>query len=246
MSLDRAIRTTGQRTNGRLRHTPDDMYTATGRRALRVRNGIQIRHSHNRKAGGPQGQAILRATCVPLPGGKGRSLMARFLTTVLLCFLLHLALTAGTGDLGIWNKGELLTGAVLSLLVGALAGPALPHGWPQVLNPRRWGLFLLYLFGPFFWAMAKANVDVVYRVITGRIKPGIVRISPKLSNDVSTTLLANSITLTPGTLSVEVDQKSNDLFIHWIYVDESVLGKTPRDYRGICGSFPQWARRIAG
>lgn len=172
--------------------------------------------------------------------------MAKFVTTTLLSFLLYLALTTGSGQVGIWNRGELLTGVVLSLLVGAVAGPALPSGWAKVLDPRRWGLFLLYLIGPFFWAMAKANLDVVYRVITGRINPGIVRIAPQLPNDVSTTLLANSITLTPGTLSVEVDEKSNDLFIHWINVDESVLGKTPRDYRGICGSFPRWARRIAG
>jgi len=172
--------------------------------------------------------------------------MARFLTTAFLCFLLHLALTAGTGDLGIWNRGELLTGLVLSLLVAALVGPVVPRGWAKVLDPRRWGLFLIYLIGPFFFAMAQANADVVYRVITGRIKPGIVRIAPHMPNDVSATLLANSITLTPGTLSVEVDEKTNDLYIHWINVDEAVLRTTPRDSRAICGNFPQWARRIAG
>jgi multicomponent Na+:H+ antiporter subunit E len=171
--------------------------------------------------------------------------MSRFLTTFLLSFLLYLALTTGTGHVGIWNTGELVTGLILSLLVGALVGPVLPGGWAKVLHPRRWLVLLVYLVGPFFWAMAKANLDVVYRVITGNIKPGIVRIAPRLPNDVSTTLLANSITLTPGTLTVEVDEKTNDLFIHWINVDEAVLRRTPRDHSGICGSFPQWARRIA-
>ena len=170
--------------------------------------------------------------------------MARFLTTAFLCFVLYLALTTGTGDVGIWNRGELLTGLVLSLLVASLVGRFLPRGWAKVLEPRRWGLMLIYLVGPFFWAMARANVDVVYRVITGRIKPGIVRIAPHLPNDVSTTLLANSITLTPGTLSVEVDEKSNDLFIHWINVDEAALAESR--CKAICGSFPTWARRIAG
>ena len=172
--------------------------------------------------------------------------MARFITTTLFCFLLYLALTTGTGHVGIWTSGELLTGLVLSILVGAIAGPALPRGWAKVLDPRRWVLLIIYLVGPFFWAMAKANLDVVYRVITGRIKPGIVRIAPRMPNDVSATLLANSITLTPGTLTVEVDEKTNDLYVHWIHVDEAALKRTPRDYRGICGSFPEWARRIAG
>lgn len=173
-------------------------------------------------------------------------MIARFATSVLLCFLLYLTLTTGTGDVGIWNRGELTTGLILSVLVGALVVRVIPPGWVKVLNPRRWGLFLVYLIGPFFWAMTKANLDVVYRVITGRIKPGIVRITPQLPNDVSTTLLANSITLTPGTLTVEVDEKTNDLFIHWINVDEAALKQTPRDCSGICGTFPQWARRIAG
>ncbi len=172
--------------------------------------------------------------------------MARFFTTTLLCFLLYLALTTSTGDVAIWNGGELVTGLILSMLVAAFVGPALPRGWAKVLAPRRWGTLFIYLIGPFFFAMAKANVDVVYRVITGKIKPGIVRIAPGMPNDVSTTLLANSITLTPGTLSVEVDEKTNDLFIHWINVDEAALKQTPRDFSGICGSFPQWARRIAG
>jgi len=172
--------------------------------------------------------------------------MARFLTTSTLSFLLYLALTTGTGHIGIWNKGELLTGIALSILVGAVAGPALPRSWAKVLNPRRWCLFFIYLIGPFFLALTQANLDVVYRVITGKIKPGIVHISPGMPNDAAATFLANSITLTPGTLSVEIDEKSNDLFVHWINVDESVLDKVPRDYSNICGNFPKWARRIAG
>ena len=68
------------------------------------------------------------------------------------------------------------------------------------------------------------------RVITGKINPGIVRISPKLKTDLGVTLLANSITLTPGTLTVDIDEKTNDLYVHWIAVKEEALKKTPRDY----------------
>jgi multicomponent Na+:H+ antiporter subunit E len=112
------------------------------------------------------------------------------------------------------------------------------------MNPKRWVTFLAYLF-PFFLAMAKANVDVAYRVITGRINPGIVKIDPKLENDMSLTILANSITLTPGTLSVDVKPETNELFVHWINIDPKVLKDMPRDYHPICQTFPDWARRIA-
>ncbi len=169
----------------------------------------------------------------------------RFATSALLCFILYLGLTTGTGSVGIWSQAELTIGLVLSLMAAALTTRIMPQGWARALDPRRWALLALYVVGPFFWAMARANFDVVYRVITGRIKPGIVRISPGLTNDASVAFLADSITLTPGTLTVEVDEKTNDLFVHWINVDESALGTTSR-CRAICGTFPAWARRIAG
>ncbi len=171
--------------------------------------------------------------------------MARFAATSVLAFILYLVLTTATGSVGIWNPIEIAIGVAFALLVAALTRNLIGDGWERILSPRRWVLFVIYLLGPFLWAMTKANVDVVYRVITGRIKPGIVRISPELKNDASITLLANSITLTPGTLTVEVDEKTNDLFIHWINVDESLLERIPRDCKPICGGFPKWARRIA-
>jgi len=67
-----------------------------------------------------------------------------------------------------------------------------------------------------------------------------LKISPDLKTDASITFLANSITLTPGTLSVDIDEKNNDLYIHWI----NVTSVKP-EIEEICGTFPKWARRIA-
>ena len=115
----------------------------------------------------------------------------------------------------------------------------------RMANPVRWFRFIAYIFGPFFVGMAKANVDVAYRVITGKINPGIVKISPDLKTDLGITMLANSITLTPGTLSVDIDEEKNDLYIHWINVKKGALQKKPVDYKFVCGEFPKWIRRIA-
>lgn len=107
------------------------------------------------------------------------------------------------------------------------------------LNPVRWFQFLHYVFGPFAKALLEANLDVAKRVITGEIRPGIVKVNPGLTNDLSKTLLANSITLTPGTLTVDVDNEGN-YYVHWIYVsDENPSGED------IYGSFGMWARRLA-
>ena len=72
------------------------------------------------------------------------------------------------------------------------------------------------------------------------INPGIVKMPTGLKTDLGITLLADSITLTPGTLSVDIDEKNNDLYIHWI----NVTTLKPTTYH-ICANFPQWIRRIA-
>lgn len=169
----------------------------------------------------------------------------RFLITAVVAYLLYLILTIGSGNLLLWNSAELIIGAIFALAVAALVKNRYLAKSLRMLNPVRWFIWLIYLF-PFFFAMAQANVDVAYRVLTGRINPGIVKISPNLKNDMALTILANSITLTPGTLSVDVDEETNDLYVHWINVQPDVLKEMPRDYHPICKSFPDWARRIAG
>jgi len=169
----------------------------------------------------------------------------RFLITAVVAYLLYLVLTIGSGTLLLWNEAELIIGAIFALVVAALVKNRYLKKSLRMLNPVRWFLWLVYLF-PFFFAMAQANIDVAYRVLTGRINPSIVKISPNLKNDMALTILANSITLTPGTLSVDVDEETNDLYVHWINIKPEVLKKMPRDYHPICNSFPDWARRIAG
>ena len=70
----------------------------------------------------------------------------------------------------------------------------------------------------FVWECLKANFDVAYRVLHPRmpIKPGIVRVELGLKSEIAKTILANSITMTPGTISV--DLVDNVLYVHWIYV----------------------------
>ena len=171
--------------------------------------------------------------------------MIAFLVTSAFTFLVYLLLTTASGNLFLWSKEELIIGAIFALIVGAILRNMFFKENLRMLNPKRWLLCLAYVLGPFFWGMAKANIDVAYRVITGRINPGIVRISPELKTDLGILMLANSITLTPGTLSVDIDEETNNLYVHWINVKEEALTKMPRDYKWVCATFPDWVRRIA-
>ena len=98
---------------------------------------------------------------------------------------------------------------------------------------------MAYIFGPFLFALIKANIDVALRIITGRVKPGIVKISTGITSGLGQTVLADSITLTPGTMTVDIDETNGDLYIHWINVTD--LNPTEED---IYGSFGDWVRRM--
>jgi len=172
--------------------------------------------------------------------------MIAFVITTIISFITYLLLTTGSGSLlGLWSIEEILIGLILSLITGFITQGLFVKDNKRMANPVRWILFLGYLIGPFFISLAKANIDVAYRVITGKIRPGIVKIKPDLKTDLGITMLANSITLTPGTLSVDIDEDTNELYIHWINVDDEALKKKPVDCKYVCSNFPKWIRRIA-
>ncbi len=164
-----------------------------------------------------------------------------FAASFLWSLIVYLLLTAGSGNIIAWSPAELIAGVVIAAIIGYATRNIMDERLEYFFNPKRWILFIVYALGPFFFAMAKANFDVAYRVITGKIRPGIVKISPGLTRDESRTLLANSITLTPGTFTLEIDEEGN-FYVHWINVPKGKEKPTPED---LCGYLPKWARRIA-
>ena len=91
-------------------------------------------------------------------------------------------------------------------------------------------LWFLYYIPLLFWECMKANLDVAYRVIHPGlpVNPGIVKVKTKLRGELGLTFLANSITLTPGTLSVDVDKENGYLYVHWIDVKDKEIDRASR------------------
>lgn len=112
---------------------------------------------------------------------------------------------------------ELAVGAVVSLGLAAVMGHLYPRHIDRLFRPKSWFWFFLYV--PYFlYYCLKANLDVAFRVLHPDlpIRPGIVKVTTSLKGDLAKTLLANSITLTPGTLTVDII--GQDLYVHWINV----------------------------
>jgi multicomponent Na+:H+ antiporter subunit E len=112
---------------------------------------------------------------------------------------------------------EVLVGVIVVLFAEILLGDIFPRGAVMVFHPVRFFWMFVY-FWVFLFYVIKANFDVAYRVINIflPIRPGIVKVRTRLKTDIARTFLANSITLTPGTLSVDI--VDDHIYVHWINI----------------------------
>ncbi len=99
-------------------------------------------------------------------------------------------------------------------------------------------LLLVYFF-VLLYEMFLGSIDVAYRTITMDINPGVVRIKTRLQSDLAATILANSITLTPGTITL--DMEGDYLYIHWINVETSHMNRAGELIKS---RFEMWLKRI--
>jgi len=148
----------------------------------------------------------------------------RRLVYFVLAFVIWLLLTWPFVD-GKIDRQVVIAGLIASVIVAVLFYEVLPKEHRVFISPVRIFWFLVYV-PVFFYYVIKANLDVVYRALHPKmpIKPGIVKIKTILKTESGITALANSITLTPGTLTVDLtnggDPASREtfLYIHWINV----------------------------
>lgn len=145
-----------------------------------------------------------------------RSRLILFILAFLLWMLLSLPLDARPDVLE-----HALVGVAVALFVSFITGDMFVQRPHFFLHVSRYFWFLVYV--PLFaWECFKANIDVAYRVAHPKvpIHPGIVKVKTSLKSETGITFLANSITLTPGTLSVDTDEENGFLYVHWINVRE--------------------------
>ncbi len=135
---------------------------------------------------------------------------------------------------------NILTGIVASLITTVIFGRYFTGKMNKLIQPVRYFWFVVYLF-IFAWEVLKANFDVAYRVIhpSMPIKPGIVKVKLGIQSEVARTMLANSITMTPGTISVDIIE--DHIYVHWIYVSSD----NPEEYSyKVSGRFEKYIKKI--
>ncbi len=144
--------------------------------------------------------------------------MKKFLSSFITFWIIWSALAG-------FDPREMLVGAVVSLVLAVIVSRYLAFSYDLSIF-RRVFLFIFKYIPVFLYRMVLANIDMAGRVLSPHIplEPGFVRIKTAIKGKAGRLVLANSITLTPGTMSVDVD--GDYLYIHWV----AVKGKGPDDY----------------
>jgi multicomponent Na+:H+ antiporter subunit E len=158
----------------------------------------------------------------------------RYLALFIITFLFWLLLTFNLSPM------NLVAGAVAAMITSLLFAKYFFSNVIKFIQPQRYFWLIVYLV-IFTWECIKANFDVAYRVLHPAmpIKPGIVRVKLELKSEFARTMLANSITMTPGTISVDI--VGDELFVHWIYVKS----EDPAQYsQKIAGRFEKFIKKI--
>lgn len=133
----------------------------------------------------------------------------RFLYTWLMLMVVWYAFTVS------FAVAELVTGLLVTAVIAALNFTSFTHYGFRLFHPRR-VFYILQFSLVFIIALVKANLQVAKIVISPKlpVNPGIVKFKSILKSDFAKMVLANSITLTPGTLTV--DLIGDEFYIHWL------------------------------
>ncbi|MDZ4182530.1 MAG: Na+/H+ antiporter subunit E [Candidatus Cloacimonadaceae bacterium] len=158
-----------------------------------------------------------------------------FLISALILFGLWLLL-------GGLSRDEVLVGAIVAVLVSLIFLPRMTLLSDIRFSPKSLLFMPIYLL-VFLIELIKSTIDVARRVVSPSlpINPGIVKVKTRLKSPLGRIVLANSITLTPGTMTVETD--GEDFYIHWIDIrTDDIDGAT----KAIVSKFERYLEVIFG
>jgi multicomponent Na+:H+ antiporter subunit E len=144
------------------------------------------------------------------PMSRARDTAVLFLTLLLFWIMLMGEITSQTVSVG----------ALASLLIALLFRNGLSFFTEFRATPQAFVAGVRY-FGYFFKELVTSNIKLAAIVLSPSlpIKPGIVKVRTRLKTRMGRMMLANSITLTPGTLTVELDGEW--IYVHWVRVESA-------------------------
>lgn len=117
-----------------------------------------------------------------------------------------------------FSLGQIILGSVLAIIIPLLCAP-LQVPQPRLKRPLRAIQYAFMVAGD----IIVANVQVAILVVgpMRRINPGFVAVPIDLKENLPITILANTVTMTPGTVSAELSKDKNWLYVHVLNMPEN-------------------------
>ncbi|MGK0673293.1 MAG: Na+/H+ antiporter subunit E [Halothiobacillaceae bacterium] len=113
------------------------------------------------------------------------------------------------------SAGHLVLGSLLAVLIPQLTAPF----WPEPVHIRHPAILLRFV-GIVLWDILVANIIVARRILgpVDALQPGFMRIPLDVQSPLAISLLANTISLTPGTVSCDLSPDRRFLLVHALHV----------------------------
>lgn len=112
--------------------------------------------------------------------------------------------------------------AVFGLILGIIIPKITEIWWPERPKGIAVGKFLSYAL-IVLWDIVVANIQVAWIVLTkpnAKLKPAWIVIPLELRQPEAITILAGTITLTPGTVSADLSSEGHSLLVHVLHTDD--------------------------
>ncbi len=138
-------------------------------------------------------------------------------------FMLNLFLALGFSAVrGQFTLTGLMTGFAVGYLALWISKPLYPDAAYFARVPR-----VLHLGAYFVYQLVVSNFRVMWEVITPRqnSRPGIIGIELAARTDMEIMLVANMISLTPGTLSLDISDDRRVLYVHFMFLDDPAAAR---------------------
>ncbi|MEM4717632.1 MAG: Na+/H+ antiporter subunit E [Desulfurococcaceae archaeon] len=159
--------------------------------------------------------------------------MIKYIITGAMIFTLYVLFS---GSLSLYT---LITGLLVSFGLSLVSAKYLIVNEKKLTEVDRFLALIYYFFKYMTIIEIKAHIDVVKRIISMDIKPGIVKIPVKSKTRYARLLIMGSITNTPGT--IVVDERDGYFYVNWI----NTLTDEPEEaWRLISSEFEKYAIKV--
>jgi len=111
------------------------------------------------------------------------------------------------------------TNLVVGFFIGMVAVAACSRPG-RAYAMRFWSIVALHLF--LIRELVRANIKVAYYTVSNlkTLRPAVLAVPLEELTDAEITLLAVLITLTPGTLTLDISADKRQMFVHFMHVDD--------------------------